>query len=329
VNLLHTAGITSVGTCVPPRVMTNFDFEKIVDTSDEWIRTRSGISRRHFADADTTTSDLAIGAARQALERGGLAPEALDLIIVATFTPDQPLPGVACQVQHALGASNAAAFDVSAACTGFIYAITMGQSTIATGLYRNVLVIGAETMSKFLDFTDRGTCVLLGDGAGAVLLQPAEEGHGFLSAYLRADGSGYDLLTLPGGGSRHPATHATVDAGLHRIHMSGNEVFKFAVRAMEEALVTALDKAGLTTADVNWVVPHQANIRIIDAAAKRLGIAEECWVTNIAEYGNTSAASIPLALNEIYTDGRLKKGDIVAMVGFGGGLTWGATVVRW
>jgi len=325
----HTIGITAIGAYAPPAVLTNFDLEKIVDTSDEWIRTRSGISTRHIADAQTATSDLAAEAGKVALQRAGLAPEDVDLVIVATVTPDYMIPATSCVVQHKLGASNAAVFDVVAACTGFIYALNVGYSMLASGGYRNALVIGADTLSKVTDYTDRGTCVLLGDGAGAVVLQAVPEGRGFCSFYLRADGSGVDQLTIPAGGSRRPTSEETVRERAHFIRMNGSEIFKFAVRVMEEAVTTALDRAGLTTADVKLIVPHQANIRIIEAATKRLSIPPDRWGINIGEYGNTSAASIPIALNESAERGRLQEGDVVVLVGFGGGLTWGATVVRW
>jgi len=328
-NTLARIGIVSLGAYAPPNVLTNFDMEKIVDTSDEWIRTRSGISQRHIADAATATSDVAYGAALPALERAGLSPEEIDLIIVATVSPDMPLPSTACFLQHRLGAVNAAAFDISAACTGFIYSCNIGQAMVASGQYRNALVVGADTLSKFTDYTDRRICVLLGDGAGAAVLKPVPEDRGFRSFYLRADGSLTDLLKTPAGGSRNPASFETVQNRQHFITMNGPEVFKFAVRIMEEAVVNALDQAGLTLDDVTYIVPHQANIRIIESAMKRLPIPAERWVVNIQNYGNTSAASIPLALNEVYERGGLHEGDVIVMVGFGGGLTWGATVVRW
>jgi len=322
-------GIVSIGGYAPPGIMTNFDLEKIVDTSDEWIRTRSGISHRHISDANTATSDIAVPAARLALERAGLAPEDLDLIVVATVTPDQPLPSTACFMQYKLGAVNAVAFDLMAACTGFVYASNVATAMVASGQYRNALVIGADTLSRVTDYTDRSTCVLLGDAAGAAVISPVPEGRGFLSFYLRADGSGNEVLNIPAGGSRRPASHDTVSAREHYIRMNGNEVFKFAVRVIEEAINTAIARAGLTTDDITLIVPHQANIRIIEAAAKRLGIPTDKWVNVIREYGNTSAGSIPLALNNAYETGRLHEGDVIVMVGFGGGLTWGASVLRW
>ncbi|HEX2951708.1 MAG TPA: beta-ketoacyl-ACP synthase III [Armatimonadota bacterium] len=326
---VQPVGIVSVGAYAPPGILSNTDLEKIVETSDEWIRQRSGICRRHIADENTATSDIAFESAKIALERAGMTADELDLITVATITPDRYLPSTACFLQHRLGAVNAAAFDISAACTGFIYALSVASAQVATGQFRNALVIGAETLSKITDYTDRRTCVLLGDGGGAVILKPVEEGRGIQSFYLRADGSGADVLHIPAGGSRMPASQETVEKHLHYFRMNGAETFKFAVRAIDEAINTALTRAGLTKEDITLVIPHQANSRIIEAAAKRLGIPEDRWVNNIAEYGNTSAGSIPLALNETYEAGRLHKGDVLVFVGFGGGLTWGATVIRW
>ena len=322
-------GIVSVGAAAPPKVLTNFDLEKIVDTSDEWIRTRSGISSRHIADDDSGTCDIAYPAAVMALERAKLAAEDLDAIVVATITPDAPLPSTACLLQHRLGATNAAAYDVVAACTGFIYALSVASAQVATGQVRNALVLGVDTLSKVTDYTDRSTCVLLGDGGGAVVLKPVPEGRGLLSFYLRADGGGKELLQIPAGGSKLPASHETIDQRQHYLQMNGAEVYKFAVRAVEDAITAALTRAGLTHEDVTLVFPHQANIRIIEAAAKRSSIPEAKWVNNIATYGNTSAGSIPLALNDAYEQGRLHAGDVYVMVAFGGGLTWGASEMRW
>ena len=322
-------GMVAVGAYAPPSLLTNFDLEKIVDTSDEWIRTRSGISTRHIADPNTATSDIAVEAAKLALRRAELAPEDLELIVLASVTPDLVLPATSCLVQHRLGATQAAAFDVNAACTGFIFALSTAHALCAIGQYRNALVIGADTLSRVTDFTDRGTCVLLGDGAGAVVLRPVDDDYGFRTFYLRTDGSGSELLYIPSGGSRRPASLETLAAREHFIRMNGNEVYKFAVRVIEEAIVTALEQSGLTTDDIAMIVPHQANIRIIEAASKRLGIPLEKWMTNIHDYGNTSAGSIPLALNEAYEKGRVQHGDYIVLVGFGAGLTWGATVLRW
>ncbi len=326
---LQPVGIISVGGYAPPDVLTNHDLEKIVDTSDEWIRTRSGISTRHVASQTMATSDIAYPAAVKALERAGMTPEELDLIVIATFTPDMLLPATACFLQHKLGAINAVAYDISAACSGFVYALSVTYPLVASGMYRNAMVIGADCLTKMTDYTDRGTCVLLGDGAGAVIIKPVPEGRGVLSTYLRTDGSGTEILNIPGGGTRHPASEETLKARMHYIHMNGSEVFKFAVRVIEEAVHTALNRAGLTTSDVSLVIPHQANVRIIDAAAKRLDIPYDRWANYIKDYGNTSAGSIPLALSLAYDQGRIHEGDVIVFVGFGGGLTWGATVVRW
>ena len=322
-------GIVGVGAALPERVLTNFDLEKMVDTSDEWIRTRTGIRERRIADEKTATSDLAIAAARQALERAGVKGEEVDLILVATVTPDMVFPSTANLVQVGLGATKAAAMDLEAGCSGFIYALAVGGQFIAAGLYETVLVIGAETLSKITDWTDRNTCVLFGDGAGAAVLRPVSPERGFLSFYLGADGSGGDLLQMPAGGSRRPTSPETVQQRLHFIQMNGSEVFKFAVRVMGEASVRALEMAGLTTKDVDFLVPHQANLRIIDAAVKRLNLPPDRVVVNLDRYGNMSAASIPVALEEAWREGKIKDGDVVVMVAFGAGLTWAATVLRW
>lgn len=328
-NTIQPVGIVAIGAYAPPGLLTNADLEKIVETSDEWIRSRSGISVRHIADADTATSDVAYESAKLALERAKLTPAELDLIVVATITPDSPLPSTACLLQHRLGAVNAAAFDISAACTGFLYALSVASAQIATGAFRNALVLGVDCLSKITDYTDRRTCVLLGDGGGAAVLKAVPEGEGILSMYLRADGGGKELLEVPAGGSRMPASLETVQNGQHYLRMNGAEVYKFAVRVIDEAVRTAVDRAGVSLDDVKYIVPHQANSRIIDAAAKRLGVPPERWANNIKNYGNTSAGSIPLVLNEMYESGQLDKGDLLVLVGFGGGLTWGASVIRW
>lgn len=325
----QSVGIVAIGAYAPPRLLTNHDLETMVDTTDEWIQTRTGIQTRHIADPEMGTSHIAITAARQALERAGLAAEDVELIVVGSFTGDTPLPSTACLVQHALGAKQAAAFDVAAACTGFIYALTVAESMVATGKYRNALVVGADTLSRVTDYTDRGVCVLMGDGGGAAVLQAVPAGRGILATYLRADGGGADLLHITAGGSLHPASHETVDARQHYMYMNGPEVFKFAVKAIENAVTTVLDRAGLTTEDVALVVPHQANNRIIESAAKRLSIPYERWMNNIRDFGNTSGGSIPLALNQAYEEGRLHEGDVILLVGFGGGLTWGGVALRW
>ena len=325
----RAVGITATGACTPDRRLTNAELEKMVETSDEWIRTRSGIRTRHIADPDTALSDLAVPAARMALARAGLAPEEVDLIVIGTVTSDTPVPSTACVVQHQLGASRAAAFDLSAACSGFVYAMSVAAPLVGVGQYRNAVVLGGDVLSRITDYTDRTTCVLFGDGVGAVVLQPVPSPRGFLASYLRSDGEGAPLLTVPAGGSRKPASLETVQAREHYLRMQGNDVFKFAVRALEDAVMTALGQAGLTTADVSLIIPHQANLRIIESATKRLDIPADRWAVNIQEYGCTSAASIPLALNEAHQAGRIHEDDIVVMVAFGGGLTWGATVVRW
>ena len=323
------AGIVSIAANAPPRCLTNTDLEAMVDTSDEWIRSRSGIVTRHIADPEMALSDIAFPAAQQALQRANLDPANVDLIIVATVTPDTHVPSAACILQDHLGAHNAAAFDLAAACTGFIYALTTASSLIKSGEFRNALVIGGDVLSTITDYTDRSICVLLGDGAGAAVLQPTTPGNGILASYLRSDGSGGDLLVLPAGGSRIPATCESVNSRQHYLQMRGNEVYKFAIHALEEAVNIVLERAGLTTDDVDLVIPHQANLRIIESSIKRLGIPAERWMINVQEYGNTSAGSIPLALNEAYELGRIKRGDIIVLVGFGGGLTWGAMVMRW
>ena len=322
-------GIVAVGAYAPPKILTNKQLESIVDTSDEWIRTRSGIETRHIADEGMATSDVAYASAVQALERAQLAPADLDLIVVATFTPDSCLPSTACLLQDMLGATNAAAFDINAACTGFIYALSVAQAQVATGMYRNALVLGVDLLSRFTDYQDRGTCVLFGDGGGAAVLKQVPEGRGIIDSYLRADGSKSDLLSVPAGGSRHPASHETVDARDHYIRMNGKEVYRFAINAIEEAANIVLERNGFTHDDVSLVILHQANIRIIEAAAKRLDIPLDRWLNNIQEYGNTSAGSIPLAFNQAYEQNKIKEGDLILLVGFGGGLTWGSMLLRW
>ncbi|HEX3032037.1 MAG TPA: beta-ketoacyl-ACP synthase III [Bacillota bacterium] len=323
------AGITGTGIGVPEQIITNADLEKKVDTSEEWIVSRSGIKQRHIAEQGVATSDLAVQAGRKALEAAGLAPEEVDLIIVGTATPDYPFPATACVVQDKLGAVNAVAFDLSAGCTGFAYSMAVGAQFINTGAYRNVLVIGAETLSRILNWEDRSTCVLFGDGAGAAVLQPVSEGRGFLACELGADGSKVSHLYQPAGGSKAPACAETVAAKQHTIHMVGKEVFKFAVKIIGEVTEKALEKAGLTKDDIDLFIPHQANTRIIEAAAKRLELPPEKVVVNVDRYGNTSAASIIIALDESVRSGRIKEGDIVALVGFGAGLTWAACILRW
>lgn len=322
-------GIIGIGTYVPEKVMTNKDLESMVETSHEWIVERTGIHERRIASPDMATSDLASKAAQRALDDAGITAEEIDLIIVATATPDMFFPSTACLVQANIKATNAAAFDLAAGCSGFVYGMVTGSQFIKAGLYKKVLVIGAETLSKILDWTDRNTCVLFGDGAGAAVLAETSAGYGILASQLGADGSGGDLLKLPAGGSRNPASAETVSQRMHFVHMSGNEVFKFAVKVMGEAAVKALDDAGLSAVDVDCLIPHQANIRIIQSAAKRLKLPMDKVMVNVNKYGNTSAASIPIALEEAVHSGKIKQGDIVVLVGFGAGLTWASAVIKW
>jgi 3-oxoacyl-[acyl-carrier-protein] synthase III len=323
------AAITSLGRYVPERVMTNADFERIIETSDEWIRTRTGIERRHVVEPGTPTSELAVRAARQALERRGVAPSELDLIVVGTVTPDMIFPSTACLVQDKLKASKAWGFDVSAACSGFLYALTLGAQFIQTGAHKKVLVIGADVMTSILDYQDRATCVLFGDGAGAVLLEPAEDDTGILDFVNEVDGSGGCHLYMPAGGSARPASHETVDQRMHYIRQEGQHVFKYAVRKMAEAPRQLLERHNLTPADLDLFVAHQANTRIIDAAADRLGLPEAKVVKNIHEYGNTTAGTIPLALATALDERRLKRRDLVMLASVGAGFTVGAMLLRW
>ncbi|WP_310794981.1 beta-ketoacyl-ACP synthase III [Desulfofundulus thermocisternus] len=322
-------GIWGTGIYVPERILTNADLERMVDTSDEWIRTRTGIRTRYIAAEHEAASDLAIQAARRALEDAGVDAEEIDLVIVATNSPDMLFPATACLVQHALGAREAGAFDVQAGCTGFIYALACGSQFVASGTARTVLVIGTEVLSRLVNWKDRNTCVLFGDGAGAVILGPVPEGYGILATRLGAEGSGGHLLSLPAGLSRYPASEETLAKNQHFIHMNGREVFKFAVRVMEEGCREVLQAAGLGLKELDFLIPHQANIRIIEAAAKRFDLPlERVWI-NVDRYGNTSAASIPIALHEALVAGRIQNGNHVVLVAFGAGLTWGAVLMRW
>ncbi len=321
--------ILGTGKYVPERVLTNEDLEKMVDTNDEWITTRTGIKERRIAAEDQASSDLAYEASLKALDAAGITAEEIDLIIVATITPDMFFPSTACILQDKLGAKKAAAFDLSAACSGFIYGLANAVNFIASGIYKYALVVGSECLSKITDYTDRNTCILFGDGAGAVVLGPGEEGKGFLSFELGADGSGGELLKLKGGGSRHPSSQETIDQKMHYIDMNGREVFKFAVKVMNSAAEEALKKAGLDKSDVDLLVPHQANIRIIQSSLNRLQLSEDKCIINLDKYGNVSAASIPIALAEAVEQNKINDGDVVVLVGFGGGLTWGASVLKW
>jgi len=326
---LRSVGILATGSYTPEKVLTNADLEKMVETSDEWIVTRTGIRERRICTEEQASSDLALEAAKKALAKAKIGAEELDMIIVATVTPDTPFPSTACILQEKLGAKKAAALDVSAACTGFLYGIATASQFIANGLYRYILVIGVETLSKITNYEDRNTCVLFGDGAGAALLGPVPEGYGFQAFELGADGSGGPLLSQPAGGSRIPASRESVEQKLHYISMAGSEVFKFAVRVMNSATENVLQKAGVDKEQIDLLVPHQANLRIIDAAVKRFGLSEEKVAINLDRYGNMSSASVPVALDEAIDAGRVKTGDHVVLVGFGGGLTWGAALLKW
>ncbi|MCX5702311.1 MAG: ketoacyl-ACP synthase III [Candidatus Omnitrophica bacterium] len=325
---MRKVGIIGVGEYLPERILNNADLEKLVDTSDEWITTRTGIKERHLVSKNEAASDLAIKAAKQALSSAKLKPQNLDLIVVATITPDMPFPSVACILQNVLSAKNAICFDISAACAGFVYAIVIAQQFIARGSCKNALIVGTEVLSSITDWEDRNTCVLFGDGAGAAVLSEVKTG-GILSTYIGSDGAMADLLFMPGGGSRNPTTHKTIDNRLHYVKMRGNELFKLAVKSMTEAGHKALAKAGLSCKDVACFIPHQANIRILLAVAKRLGIDEKKIYINIAKYGNMSSASTATALCEAVKEGMIKKGDIVLLDAFGAGLVWGAVVIKW
>ncbi len=321
--------IAGTGSYVPDRVVSNKDLEEMVDTSDEWIKSRTGIEQRRVADDDCATSDLALRAGLKALESAGMESGEVDLIIVATITPDMFFPSTACFVQHKLGISGNMAFDVTAACSGFIYALSSAYQYISSGMVENALVIGSEILSRVTDWKDRSTCVLLGDGAGAVVLKADGKKRGLSGFSLGADGSSWEMLHIPGGGSRMPASAETIENKMHYIKMKGNELFKIAVRVLVEAACSALGKAGMSVSDVDLLIPHQANLRIINAVAARLGIDKDKVYTNLQSYGNTSAASIPIALDEAARKGMLKEGDIILLDAFGGGLTWGACVLEW
>lgn len=315
---------------LPTHILSNHDLERMVDTSDEWILTRSGISERRLAAEGETTSTMATRAAQEALGRAGISPSDLDLIIVATATPDHTgFPSTAVLVQQALGAGNCAAFDLAAACSGFVYGIVTASQFIATGAYRHVLLIGAEALSRVVDWTDRATCVLFGDGAGAVVLRDSDREGGLLAFDLGADGSGAEHLIIPAGGARLPATHETVEQRLHYLKMNGREVYKFASRIIPKAFMKTLGQSGVKPEEVELLIPHQANMRIIDSARESLPIREEAVYVNVNRYGNTSAASIPVALCEAIEEGRLKPGSVLAMVAFGAGLTWASALWRW
>jgi len=323
------ARIIGIGAYAPKRIVTNADLEKLVQTNDEWIVQRSGIRQRHVADESEATSDLALRAAQQALERANLVPEDIDFVAVGTTTPDMFFPTVGNIVQHRLGCRRAGSVDLLAACAGSVYSLSIGSQFIQTGKYRRVLCIGAETLSKITDWTDRGTCVLLADAAGAAVLEPSPDERGILDFDLYSDGQYWDLLYMPGGGSRHPATHETVDARMHYAKMKGNDVFKVAVRMFVDCTERILARNGFSVTDVDLFIPHQANLRIIEAAAKRIHMPMERVFVNVDRYGNTGAASVYVALEEAASTGRLRPGALVLLAAFGGGFAWGSLLMRW
>jgi 3-oxoacyl-[acyl-carrier-protein] synthase III len=328
-NTLLRAKITALGTYVPPRVMTNKDFEGIVETSDEWIITRTGIRERHIVDKGVATSDLAVEAAKCALAQRGIDASEIEAIIVATVTPDMLFPSTACLIQHKLGVKGVWGFDLSAACSAFVYALQAGAQFVATRAHKKVMVIGADVMSSILDYSDRATCILFGDGAGAVILEPSEDDLGIIDFVHEVDGSGGCALYMPGGGSLHPATHETVDKKMHFVHQEGQAVFKYAVRKMGEVCERLLARNGITASDIDCFIPHQANQRIIKATAERLGLKADSVIINIDRYGNTTAATIPLAMQTAREEGKLKKGSLVLLASVGAGFTVGATLLRW
>ncbi len=327
-DLPRTVSIIGTGSYVPEKVLTNQDLEKMVETSDEWIYSRTGMRERHIAAAGQATSDLGTGAAMAALADAGIEAGELDLLIVATLSPDMFFPSTACFVQEKIGAKNAFCYDLGAACSGFLYALDNAKNQIASGAVKTALVIGAEKMSTFIDWEDRGTCILFGDGAGAAVLQAGGEGRGIMKSVMGSDGSLADLLWTPGGGSRNPISHEMIDQRQQYLKMQGREVFKHAVVRMTEAVVQALEKNDIGVDEIKCFIPHQANIRIIDAIAKRLGIADRIY-TNVEKYANTSSAALAIALDEAVKDGTIQKGDLVALTVFGGGFTWGANVLEW
>lgn len=320
--------ISGFSFAVPEKILTNFDMEKLVDTNDEWIRSRTGMQERHIADESTATSDLGTEAAKKALAKAGVKATDVDVIIFATATPDTPFPSTGCYVQRNIGAVNAAAFDISAACSGFLYGLSMADALIKGGGYKNILIIGGETLSKITDYTDRNTCVLFGDGAGAAVVQPSDGTRGIIHTLMKSDGRLVDLLNMPGGGSRIPASHESIDQRLHYIKMEGQEVFKHAVTAMGDAAVESLKKAGISSDELGLLIPHQANVRIMQATARRIKLPIKKVFMNVHKYGNTSAASIPIALTEAQEEGRLKEGDYCLLVSFGGGFTTGAVLFK-
>ena len=326
---MTSVGILAVSHYTPEKVLTNKELEEKLDTTDEWIRSRTGIHERRVASADETTASLGTVAAFRTLEKAGCAPEELDLVIVATMTPDSILPAIACRIQAEIGAKNAGAFDVSIACSGFAYALALGCGYVASGMARKVLVVGADVMTRVMNWQDRGTCVLFGDGAGAALVGEVQEGFGLLAQDLGSDGRGAEHLSIPAGAGARPVGEDGLVPQDFTLQMNGREVFRFAVQVMGNSAVRAAEKAGITPNEIDLFIPHQANSRIIEAASKRLGVPSEKVFVNLQRYGNTSCASIPLALSEALEEGRVREGDKVVLVGFGGGLAWGSLVFRW
>ena len=323
------ASITGIGSYLPNKVLTNYDLEKMVDTSNDWIIQRTGIKERRIVENGVTTSDLATQASLRAMEDAGVSPKDLDMIITSTITPDHIFPSTSCYIQQKIGATRACAFDILAACAGFIYALSIGQSFINSGAMKTVLVVGAECLSKITDYTDRATCVLFGDGAGAVIIQRNPVKHEILSSSLAADGSEADVLIMPGGGARNPASLESIQQRLHYIQFKGKEVFKLAINNITNLILETTKENGLTLDDIDLIIPHQSNLRIIEATMEKLGLPMEKAFVNIDKYGNTSSASVPIAIDEARKEGRLRKGNIVMLVAFGGGLTWGSSLIRW
>jgi len=326
--LLRTK-IIATGSYVPERVLTNFDLEKMVDTSDEWIRERTGIRERRIASEKEVASDLAYEAAKAALKKADIKSKDIELIIVATVTGDMPTPATACHLQHKLGIQKAAAFDVNAACSGFLYGLSIADSFIKSGAYKRILLVGSEVLSRFTDWEDRTTCVLFGDGAGAAILEATDEDRGIVSTHIRSDGALWELLYMPGGGSINPPSKESLKKRQHYLKMKGNETFKVAVRTLENLVVRTLEEHKLKASQLSLLIPHQANLRIIQATAERLNLPAEKVFVNIDKYGNTSAASIPIALDEAVRQGRVRDGDYVLLEAFGGGLTWASVLLKW
>jgi 3-oxoacyl-[acyl-carrier-protein] synthase-3 len=327
--MLLRSRIISTGSYLPEKVLSNSEMEKMLDTSDEWITERTGIKERRIADSTQAASDLAYEASRIALERAGLGPEDIDLIIVATITGDMPFPSTACFLQDKLGATNAAGFDINAACSGFLYSLYIADSFIKSGKHRRILVVGTEVLSKITDWDDRRTCVIFGDGAGAVIVGPSDDDSGLLSININSDGKMWDLIHVPGGGSRNPVSQSSIEQRMHYIKMKGNETFKVAVRTLEDIALKTLEENNIDPSSLSLLIPHQANLRIIQATADRLKVPMDKVFINLDKYGNTSAASIPIALDEALQSGRIKEGDYILLEAFGGGLTWASALIKW